>query len=353
MSRLPTNDLAYLGALVHARRSQMAEGARLESLCHLQSLRELGAAVLPAVALVDTAGFQRRLIQELIREFSEYVGCLRGAGAGVLAWLLAKFEIENVKVMLRHLVNPLPYQQVQKHLIPLPHQPEGSSKTVPSVESWDDLVDHLPAGMDGKRLKKLWDKNREPGSPFFPESTLDQVYFQELIARTRRLSGDDREIVEPLIAQDVDTFHLMLVLRGKFHYGLPSEALLPLHVRGSKISNGRFAAMLGAPDPSSSARWAAGQALDDVSFKEEQGAGPNSTVLAAGEALAWKRFLRLANRAFRCGHMALGQVIGYAGLRRVEVINLITLSEAIRTGVSAADIRLRLIPRSRMEASYV
>ena len=353
MSRPPTNDLNYLGAFVHARRSQMAEGARLESLCGLRSLPELGAAVLPAVALLDTAGFQRRLVQELIREFSDYLGCLRDAGAGVLAWVLAKFEIENVKVMLRSLVNQIPFQQVRKHLIPLPHQPDGSRQTAPDVESLDDLFDLLPAGMDGRRLKKSWNNNPEPGSPFFLESTLDQVYFQELITRTRQLSDCDREIVEPLIAQEVDTFHLMLVLRGRFHYALASEVLLPLHVRGSKISNVRFAAMLGAPDPASAAGWVAGQALDATPFGEETGAGANPAVTAACETLAWKRFLRLANRAFRCGHMALGQVIGYAGLRRVEVINLITLSEAIRTGVSAADIRLRLVQSSPMEASYV
>jgi vacuolar-type H+-ATPase subunit C/Vma6 len=305
------------------------------------------------VALEDTVGFQRRLVQELVWEFSEYLGCLRGAGASVLAWVLARFEIENVKVMLRSLVSAFPYQQVQKHLIPLPHPPGESSKPAPAVKSLDDVLDRLPAGMDGKRLKKIWNRYREPVSPFFLESTLDQVYFQELIARTGRLSRDDREVVEPLAAQDVDTFHLMVVLRGRFHYRLDSEALLPLHVRGARISYGRCAAMLGAPGAASALRCAIGQALDDMPFKEEPGAGANSAVTAAGEALAWKRFLRLANRTFRCGHMALGQVIGYAGLRRVEVINLITLSEAIRAGVPAADIRPRLIPRSRVEASYV
>jgi vacuolar-type H+-ATPase subunit C/Vma6 len=46
-------------------------------------------------------------------------------------------------------------------------------------------------------------------------------------------------------------------------------------------------------------------------------------------------------------------VIGYAGIRRVEVANLITLSEGIRAGAEAERIRTRLIPRADLESVYV
>jgi vacuolar-type H+-ATPase subunit C/Vma6 len=51
--------------------------------------------------------------------------------------------------------------------------------------------------------------------------------------------------------------------------------------------------------------------------------------------------------------MDLGAVVGYAGIRRVEVANLISLSEAIRTGMAAEVIRARLIPRNDLESAYV
>jgi len=44
--------------------------------------------------------------------------------------------------------------------------------------------------------------------------------------------------------------------------------------------------------------------------------------------------------------MGLGAIVGYAGLRRVEVANLITISEGIRGGMAAEAIRGRLIPRA-------
>ena len=74
--------------------------------------------------------------------------------------------------------------------------------------------------------------------------------------------------------------------------------------------------------------------------------------MAGFEALAWNRFLRLANRAFRHGHISLGAVVGYTGIRRVEVANLITLSEGLRLGLPAERIRGRLVPRTDLEAAY-
>ena len=143
----------------------------------------------------------------------------------------------------------------------------------------------------------------------------------------------------------------MLVVRGKFHYGLKAELLLPLHADGTGIPYVRFASMLADPDLLTAASRSVGRVLD--ALPSEQASEALATVdPAALEALAWKRFLRLANRAFRRSHMDLGAVVGYAGIRRVEAA-LISLSEAIRTGMAAEVIRARLIPRTDLESAYV
>jgi vacuolar-type H+-ATPase subunit C/Vma6 len=49
----------------------------------------------------------------------------------------------------------------------------------------------------------------------------------------------------------------------------------------------------------------------------------------------------------------LGAIIGYMGLRRVEVANLITISEGIYSGLTAENIRGRLIPRTDVEGTHV
>jgi len=93
--------------------------------------------------------------------------------------------------------------------------------------------------------------------------------------------------------------------------------------------------------------------IDTVAFERGTNGGSKAADTSALEGLAWKRFFRLANFAFRQSHMGLGAIMGYAGLRRVEVANLITISEGIRNGMAAEKIHGRLITRTDGEVTHV
>jgi hypothetical protein len=111
--------------------------------------------------------------------------------------------------------------------------------------------------------------------------------------------------------------------------------------------------MLTASDVLGAAGFAVGRAIDALPSEHGSSAGPAAVDASLLEALAWRRYLRLSNRAFRRSHLGLGAVIGYVGIRRAEVANLITLSEGIRVGEAAEAIRARLIPRADLESVYV
>jgi vacuolar-type H+-ATPase subunit C/Vma6 len=348
-----TCDLDYVGALIHARRSKMAEGERLERLCLLQNLGELGEAVLPGSSFDDTAAFQRHLVRALALEINEILMHLRGSGAALTEWLLERFEFENVKVMIRAVLNQIPFQRFQKHLVLLPHNRKRWLEIAPRTRTLNDLMALLPAGLDTRRVRRAWSDPPVASQPFFFEATLDSMYFRQLIAHTRQLQGEDRELIEPLVRQEADAFQLMLALRGRFHYGLAPALLLPLRVEGSGISPERFTAMLGAPDAAAAASHVAWWVMDGNHAAGKTGAASEQNVMTTCEAIARGNCHQLANRAFRRGHMALGQLVGYVFLRRVETENLITLSEAIRMGVAPTAIRDRLVPRPGREVSHV
>jgi len=353
MKQPGVNDLDFLGALLHGRRSRLAEAGRLDALCRLRTLPELGRTVYPDSEFQAAADFQRRLAQDLVRELS---GCLRhldGAGAELLFWMLVRFQVENIKVLVCGLVNHIPFEELRRYIVPLAHGLALDLEVLGKAESLDDFIARLPLGWPRRWLRNAATVFREQPRPFFLEAALDCGYFQELLARTELLPDEEKELIKPVILQEVDTFHLMLALRGKFHYGLGPELLLPLHVRGSGISTERFAAMNADPDPSTAAGRVVGRVLDALPSAPATATGSVTLDLAAFEALAWKRFLRLANRAFRRSHMGLGAVVGYMSIRRVEVANLITISEAVRTGLTAEAMSVRLIPRQELEPAYV
>ena len=140
-----------------------------------------------------------------------------------------------------------------------------------------------------------------------------------------------------------------MAVRGRFHYDLPADALLALRLPG--ISDDWFKNLLTVPDLLAAAKSSVGIIFDEL--PAERGSVGDSADLTALEALAWKRFLRLAKGAFRRDSMGLGAAIGYLVLRRVETANLITLSEGIRTGLTAGAIRARLVARTDTEVAYV
>jgi vacuolar-type H+-ATPase subunit C/Vma6 len=96
--------------------------------------------------------------------------------------------------------------------------------------------------------------------------------------------------------------------------------------------------MLDAGNLREAAQLAVGPVLSRLPEDEE---GLDAATL---ETLAWNRYLRLARRAFRNNHMGLGAVVAFTAIRRIEVANLITLSEGIRTDMEPDVIRRRLVP---------
>jgi vacuolar-type H+-ATPase subunit C/Vma6 len=343
------NDLDFLGALLHGRRSRVAEGTRLEALCHLRTVVELERSIYPEVDFRSLADFQRRLVQNLPQEMAACERHLEGGGSRLVSWMQLRFQIENIKVLLRGVINQVPPEDLYRYLVSLPHHLAVDNEALSNSASLDDFILRLPLGMPRRWLRNAVSAYGHQPQTFFLEAAMDCGYLQELLTR----ADVEQDTLKPLICQEVDTFHLMLLLRGKFHYGLPPEKLLPLHVRGSNIPADRFLTMGAEPDPLAAAAHALGRALDTLPASPETTPGSGTLNLANFEALAWTRFLRLANRAFRRSHMGLGTVVGYLCMRRIEVTNLISLSEAIRAGLHAEKIGARLLPRQELESAYV
>ena len=351
MTRASSNDLDYLATRLHARRSRMAERERLDELCRLRKLPELGRAIFPGAAISAAKDFQRRLVQALAAEMA---GCLKHLDADdqdFVAWLLARLQIENAKILLRGFLHRTPLEDLQPRLVSLPNGLTLDAPALVAAKSLDEFAGLLPAGRPRTRLRALLAGLRAP-SPFLLEAALDAGYFEELLDRNNRLASAESEIVKPLVAQETNLFQFLLVLRGRFHFGFPAETLLPLCISG-KDDGEWLNAVSSASDVLSAAKSAIGIVVDELPAAGRTGAGPAAIEISTLEALAWQRYLRLANSAFRRSHLGVGAVAGYFGVRRMEIANLTTLSESIRLGVDERETRARLLPRMDWEAAHV
>jgi V/A-type H+-transporting ATPase subunit C len=316
---------------------------------------DLVHALFPKTELSRPSEFQRLLVDELVRELSGFTIHLFGPGAHLFNWLLLRFQMENLKVLLRAVLTEKPLIDPEEYLIGLPKGLAIDTRGLATARSLQDFVRLIPRGPIRAYLEKVIALYDDHPRPFFPEAALDQFYLKGLMARVEALAWEDRAIIMPMMRQEADIFLLMLVVRGKFHYGLTPDILLPLHIPAARISRTLFTQMTADSDLNTAVMRAAGKVLDEMppECAADGGSVAETIESAIVERLAWRRFLRLSNLAFRRSHIGLGTVMGYTGLRRMEVANLTTISEGIGGGLSPEAIRVRLISPAGTEAAHV
>jgi len=345
MNSMVLGDLDFLVARLHGQRQALAEGERLDVLCRLRSVPDLSRAVLPESRCMTAYELQQQLIGRVIQELGEFAQQLSGAASRLIQWQRVRFQMENLKVAARAYVTQQPLEMVREHLISLPADLQLDIAPLLAADSIESFAAEI--------TEPIWQQGLLAGAeiggrdlkPVVLEAALDRSYFGELIQRTRSLSRPARHDSLAIVRQEADTFHVMLVARGRFTYGLPPEQLAQFHVRGSNLSPQRFQRMLSATSLRKAAREAVGLAVETLPEPDptdtERGEHLDPATL---EALAWNRYLRQARRAFRRNHMALGAVIAFTAIRRIALANLITLSEGIRMQMDPETIRHQLIP---------
>jgi vacuolar-type H+-ATPase subunit C/Vma6 len=346
-------DLDFLAARLHGRRSRLAEGDHLDALCRVRSLGDLARAICPEIAMPRAADMQQRLVEDLLGELSEVLAQIPAAPARLVAWLRVRFRVENLKVAARGFATRTPPRVLEEYVVPLPADLAADLSPLATAPDVDAFVEALPEGAFPGGAEPILEAYRAMPRPFFLEAALDQAYFAELLARTARLPGRDRRGVGPIVEQEVDIYHLALVARGRFRYGLEPDVLVPLHVPGTALDRDVFTAMLAAPELSEAAVRLVGRVVDRLPrAPREEGVSPEAYAESL-ESLAWSRYLRCANLVFRRHHMGLAAVVAYTAIRRIEVANLISLSEGIRAGLGVDAIRARLVPYSAEEGGRV
>jgi vacuolar-type H+-ATPase subunit C/Vma6 len=342
-------DQDFLSAMVHGRRARLAEGDRLDTLVRLRTFDELVREVAPESNAQSVVDLQRYLVTALSDEVCKLGVRAGGETGAVILWYAARFYVENLKVLARGMATKANAKDLQAYLVPVAQvRPLDATAflTADGPESFAALIGE--SALRNGVLAAAEAYRRQP-HPFFIEMGLDFGYLKQLVRLTKAMPADDREECLPVLRQEVDMFHLMLIARGKFTFGMKPEALAAFHIPGAGMSLQTFLALAGSHDLAEIAGRVVGLVID-----EAPGAGhaeSRGVEAAELEMLAWNRFRRLANWAMRRSHMGVAAVVGYVGLRRVEVANLIMLSEDIRLGVTPEVLRGRLIPHSAGEAA--
>ncbi len=229
----------YLQTRVQILASRLRSDAALADL--LESGNEELARTLDLGALLEEllpGERKNRLLEQTLlqRMLDETVILLRPLGGGprkVLKHWFQKFELFNLKALIRGKINGLEAREIQDHLHDLPASITLPHTELLRTESVNELLRTLEQGPYrdlAVQARRSYEENQEP---FLLDATIDQRFYTALGEHARNCEGPDRQPLQALTGTLIDRQNLLLLLRYRFCYELtPSETYYLLSPHG-------------------------------------------------------------------------------------------------------------------------
>jgi V/A-type H+-transporting ATPase subunit C len=175
--------------------------------------------------LVSPQEAEHTLLHGLLDDFMILARPLTGLDRDFLVFWLRKYEIANIKSIIRGKMAGMPVDEIRKELADL-----HSFATLPidSLLRTEDVAELLrqlevstPYTEAARQGRLVYEKKREL---FMLEATIDHRYMAGFLRRAKSVHESDRAELNSLASQVAERFNLVWLLRYRFTYGLsPAE----------------------------------------------------------------------------------------------------------------------------------
>jgi vacuolar-type H+-ATPase subunit C/Vma6 len=336
MSAKVAVSLPYSIAKIRAMRGALFEGPRLLALERARNLPDLAQKLGLGPVAVDHLRLEALLTTRHIADLSRTASLLTGARGRLFDWLLLRYQMENLKVVLRFWAAGEPLERLSGHLVEVPGVARLPVEALAESRDLGSFIRQVPEPIFASGLREglaYWEAEERT---FLAEAGLDAAYFRELVLRRDNLSSGDRESVTPLVAADIDGYNLFLVGRAQLNYHLQLEDVTRFVVAGGLIS-GRL--LLCAHVKSVSELVESLRLVRVLHLARTEVAD-----LAELEDIMTVRLYRLANQRYYQSMLELGALVAFYYLKRNELANLIRAVEGLRYEVTWPEVLRRLVP---------
>jgi vacuolar-type H+-ATPase subunit C/Vma6 len=253
---------AYAQARVRARLARLLAPAQLEALAAVSDPEAL-ARELAALGWSDPRAV-------VLAAWADAWEWLEGPPREVIARERARFELENLKLLLRAVERRRPYAEVAPLLLPVGALAPGrDAEAVAAAPSLADAVDRLAPEPFGVLLRRHVQASADPASVerFRLEAAAERAVWEAIAAAVEALEPADRRAAARLVAVRIDVENLLRALRLRTQHGVAPEEVIAYAIRGGSFGAEARAVLAHEPVDTWSARLAAtpyGRALADV-----------------------------------------------------------------------------------------
>ncbi len=183
----------------------------------------------------DARSLEQRIIAQILDETRILIRPLTGKARMFLTYWMARFEISNVKTLLRSKMTGERPASVLTRLTPMGAFGRLDNQDLAHAEDVTELLLRLEAGPYTSIVRQARRAFEQSHDPFNLDAALDRGYYEGLILRAQPLEDMLGVPFRNLMANLIDRINLVWLLRYRFNYKLPPAQVYYLLV-GSRYN---------------------------------------------------------------------------------------------------------------------
>lgn len=205
----------------------------------------VGGAELPEEPLA----VERALNHALLLDFAVIRRPLHGALLDLFNFWMRRFELMNLKALVRGKLNQVSEKEIAEELYDLPLFGDLPLDELLATDSVPELLRRVERTRYGEIAQRARRSFEEKGDPLVLDATLDQRFYTSLLKLLPTLPDTDRKPLTRLVRRVVDHQNLIWLLRYRFAYGLsPSETYYLLIPHGAELDQERLLKLVACED---------------------------------------------------------------------------------------------------------
>lgn len=264
----------------------------------------------------------------LFADYEKIIAALEGDVQKFFILLYHKYELTNLKTILRGICGQIPSEEIAPLLLPTERYPLFSKPDVLALRDVFAIIEHLQGTFFEYPLNRALHRF-EKERVFFPlEMALDLHYYQTLWESVGKLPEEEREIIQKILGMVFDALNIAWITRFKEHYHFSQEEILNYTIEHGYTLRLQERRKLAAIQNTQEIFAYLKNTIYGKKLVPDQ---PLNTL-----HISLTRYVMTQLHPYFIGQpFQIGVILGYVLLKEYEVSDLITIAEAKKYGLSS------------------
>lgn len=281
--------------------------------------------------MVHRGELEKLLNTSLQEDFYRLIRFVRGSSRAFLEAFFLRYEVENLKMILRILNTGHSEGLLEDSLVFLRKYSDIDAEKLVRSRDVAEFVENLK-GSDYYKVLAPLIVHQHNQTLFDMEMALDLHFFSSTLkVKDKLLTGKDRDSISESFGIEIDILNIMWIYRCKKLFNLPKETILSKVIpHWYNLSRKQLLTLAGSSTVEEFKVYISCTKYRDIFKSDDE---------HMWEANYMNFVYKLHKNHLLRGNFNFGQVVAYLHLKEIDIRNIITVIEGIRYSLTKEEIR--------------